>query len=175
MQKHIMEDQVDHALAQWQAECPELDLSPLAVLGRVFRLATIAMRNVDHSYRAHGLQQGEFDVLATLYRYGTPYALNPQRLAEALLLSSGAMTNRLDRLQSAGLLTRRPNLDDRRSVIVALTEEGLRVVKQALPGYMSELERLLKPLAAAERTQLAALLKTLLISHDVKASTGAER
>ncbi len=170
-----MEDQIDQALAQWRAECPEVDVSSISVLGRVFRLATVAMRNVEHSYRAHGLQQGEFDVLATLFRSGSPYALNPQRLTQALLLSPGAMTNRIDHLQSTGLLTRRPNPNDRRSIIVSLTNEGLRVVKQALPIYLDALDRLLQPLAAAECEQLAALLKTLLLSLDIKTSAGAKR
>lgn len=167
-----MEDQIGLALAQWEAQYPEVNVTSIAVLGRVFQLATVAMRTIDHTYHAHGLQQGEFDVLAVLYRSGSPYALKPRRLTEALPLSPSAITNRVDRLQRAGLITRRPNLTDGRSMLVSLTPEGLHVVKKALPLYIAELERLLQPLSPSERQQLAILLKKLLIPLTMTASTG---
>ncbi|MGV2862062.1 MarR family winged helix-turn-helix transcriptional regulator [Achromobacter sp. AGC39] len=144
----------------------------MAVVTRVFRLNAFATRNVNRSFRRHNLHQGEFDVLATLYRTGAPHAMNPQKLVEALLLTSGAMTNRLDRLEQAGLLVRNPNPDDRRGVIVSLTPDGLRVIKQVLKDYLKDLGELLDPLTPAERKQLAGLLKKLLIKHDQETPGG---
>ncbi|HCQ45386.1 MAG TPA: MarR family transcriptional regulator [Achromobacter sp.] len=165
-------DLVDLVISQWTTECPHQDFAAMAVVTRVFRLNAFATRNVNRSFRRHHLHQGEFDVLATLYRTGAPHALNPQKLVEALLLTSGAMTNRLDRLEQAGLLVRNPNPDDRRGIIVSLTPDGLRVIKQVLKDYLKDLGELLDPLSAAERKQLAGLLKKLLIKHDQETPGG---
>ncbi|MDH0740312.1 MarR family winged helix-turn-helix transcriptional regulator [Achromobacter spanius] len=159
-------DLVDLVISQWSTECPTQDFAPMAVITRVFRLNAFATRNVNRSFRRHNLHQGEFDVLATLYRTGAPHAMNPQKLVDALLLTSGAMTNRLDRLEQAGLLVRNPNPDDRRGIIVSLTTEGLRVIKLVLKDYLKDLGELLDPLSVAERKQLAGLLKKLLLKHD---------
>ncbi|MCD0501796.1 MarR family winged helix-turn-helix transcriptional regulator [Bordetella petrii] len=161
-----MRDHVDFVISQWHEQCPDLDVAPMAVFSRLFRLHTLAVREVDATFRKHDLHQGEFDVLATLYRAGPPHALNPQALVSALLLSSGAMTNRLDRLETAGLLVREPNPGDRRSVVVSLTPPGLRLIKAALGDYLQELEQLLAPLPAADRKRLALLLRRLLSAHD---------
>ena len=138
----------------------------MSVVARLFRLNAFAARNVNRTFRQYNLHQGEFDVLATLYRTGAPHAMNPQKLVEALLLTSGAMTNRLDRLEQAGLLVRNPNPEDRRGVIVSLTAEGLRVIKVVLKEYLADLNEFLEPLSAAERRQLAGLLKKLLVKQD---------
>ncbi|KGE00436.1 MarR family transcriptional regulator [Achromobacter sp. RTa] len=167
-------DLVDLVISQWTAECPSQDFSPMAVITRVFRLNALATRNVNRSFRHHTLHQGEFDVLATLYRSGPPYALNPQKLVAALLLTSGAMTNRLDRLEQAGLLMRSPNPDDRRGVIVSLTAEGLRIVKAVLKDYLKDLNELLDPLSASERKQLAGLLKKMLVRLDQETPGGID-
>jgi DNA-binding MarR family transcriptional regulator len=167
-----MNDLVDLVVSQWNKECPAQDFAAMSVVARVFRLNAFATRNVNRSFRRHQLHQGEFDVLATLYRSGAPHAMNPQKLVDALLLTSGAMTNRLDRLEQAGLLVRSPNPDDRRGVIVSLTAEGLRVIKQVLKDYLKDLNELLEPLTAAERRQLAGLLKKLLIKHDQETPGG---
>ncbi len=161
-----MNDLVDHVIAQWTKECPAQDFAPMSVAARLFRLNAFAARNVNRGFRRHNLHQGEFDVLATLYRSGAPHAMNPQKLVQALLLTSGAMTNRLDRLEHAGLLVRAPNPEDRRGVIVSLTAEGLRVIKVVLKEYLKDLNELLEPLSAAERRQLAGLLKKLLLKQD---------
>ncbi|MFY0477307.1 MarR family winged helix-turn-helix transcriptional regulator [Achromobacter marplatensis] len=161
-----MNDLVDQVISQWNAECPNLDFGAMTVVARVFRLNAFAARNVNRSFRRYNLHQGEFDVLATLYRTGAPHAMNPQRLVDALLLTSGAMTNRIDRLEQAGLLVRTPNPDDRRGIIVSLTTEGLRVIKLVLKDYLKDLNDLLDPLSPAERKQMAGLLKKLLIKHD---------
>jgi len=168
----MAQDHVDFVLAQWTRERPDLDVSPMAVFGRIFRLTTLVMRDVEHTFRQHGIQQGEFDLLATLYRAGPPYALSPQQLVDALLLSSGAMTHRLDRLEQAGLVSRRPNPDDRRGVIVSLTEPGRATIGQAVQTYMAQLEAALAPLPPADRKRLATLLHRLLADHD-NAAPGA--
>lgn len=161
-----MNDLVDLVISQWTKECPSQDFAAMSVVARLFRLNAFAARNVNRTFRQYSLHQGEFDVLATLYRSGAPHAMNPQKLVEALLLTSGAMTNRLDRLEQAGLLVRNPNPDDRRGVIVSLTAEGLRVIKLVLKEYLKDLNELLDPLSAAERRQLAGLLKKLLLKQD---------
>lgn len=165
-------DLVDLVISQWSTECPTQDFAAMAVITRVFRLNAFATRNVNRSFRRHNLHQGEFDVLATLYRTGAPHAMNPQKLVDALLLTSGAMTNRLDRLEQAGLLVRNPNPDDRRGIIVSLTAEGLRVIKLVLKDYLTDLGELLDPLSVAERKQLAGLLKKLLLKHDQETPGG---
>jgi DNA-binding MarR family transcriptional regulator len=141
-------------------------MSAMAIMARLFRFNTLASRNIEQTFRQYGLHQGEFDVLATLYHAGKPYALTPKKLVTALLLSSGAMTNRLDRLEQAGLLARTPSPDDRRSIIVSLTAQGLNRVQEALDQYLTELEALLAPLSPAQRKQMTALLKRLLTAHD---------
>lgn len=167
-----MQDHVDFVLAQWARERPDLDVSSMAVLSRVFRLNTLAMRDVERTFRRHGIQQGEFDLLATLYRSGAPHSLSPQQLVDALLLSSGAMTNRLDRLEQAGLVTRRPNPDDRRGIIVSLTAQGRAVLRKALDDYLAQLDALLAPLSRSDRARLSTLLRRLLAGHD-RAAPGA--
>lgn len=167
-----MNDLVDQVISQWSNECPSQDFAAMSVIARVFRLNAFATRNVNRGFRRHQLHQGEFDVLATLYRSGAPHAMNPQKLVEALLLTSGAMTNRLDRLEQAGLLTRTPNPEDRRGIIVTLTAEGLRVIKLVLKDYLKDLNELLEPLSPPERRQLAGLLKKLLIRHDQETPGG---
>jgi DNA-binding MarR family transcriptional regulator len=160
-------------MAQWEKECPSTNVAAMAVVSRLFRLATIAAHDADRAFKPHGLNLGTFDVLTALYRSGTPYALNPQRLIDALLLSSGAMTHRLDLLEAAELIERRPNPQDRRGVVVSLTPAGLVTIKQALADYLGVLERLLASLADPDRRQLAQLLKQMLTDHDHEKRGGA--
>ncbi|AZY49859.1 MarR family winged helix-turn-helix transcriptional regulator [Bordetella avium] len=167
-----MKDHVDFVLSQWADERPDLDVSPMAVCARLFRVNVLATRNAERAFRAHGLHQGEFDLLATLARSGPPYALCPQQLICALLLSSGAMTHRLDRLEAAGFVERSPNPNDRRGVIVSLTDLGQHTLQQVMADYLAELNHTLAPLNPAERRQLASLLKRLLIEHDQQAPGG---
>jgi DNA-binding MarR family transcriptional regulator len=169
-----LRDHVDFVMDQWRKECPELDVSSMAVSSRVFRLSTLAAHDVERRYKTHGLNHGEFDVLATLYRSGPPYALNPQRLIGAMLLSSGAMTHRLDRLEAGKFIERRANPEDRRSVLVSLTAAGLATIKRALADYVDDLDRLLLPLEAGERATLAGLLRKLLAGHDSQQRGGLQ-
>jgi DNA-binding MarR family transcriptional regulator len=161
-------------MAQWQKECPEVDVSSMAVISRLFRLATIAAHEVERGFKAHGLNHGAFDVLATLYRSGAPYALNPQRLIGTLLLSSGAMTHRLDQLEAGRFIERRANPEDRRGVLVSLTPAGLATIKRALADYVQNLDRLLLPLDADGRAAMAGLLRQLLAGHDSQQRGGLQ-
>ncbi|WP_094854785.1 MarR family winged helix-turn-helix transcriptional regulator [Bordetella genomosp. 10] len=165
-------DYVDHILSQWRAARPDLPIAPMAIFSRLFRLQAVASRDIDRSLRPLGVNPGEFDVIATLTRHGPPHALSPQQLAESMLLSSGAMTNRLDRLEQAGLVARQPNPDDRRGVIVTLTPLGRQTADAVLRTYLDILDRMLAPLAPDRRDLLAGLLRDLLLAHDRHAPGG---
>ena len=155
-------DHVDLVLAQWHAVSPDVDVSPMAVFTRLYRLSKYLNRNVAAVFRRHGLHDGEFDLLATLYRSGQSEGLTPNALRRAAVLSSGAMTNRLDRLESAGLILRVANPDDRRSLLIRLSEKGQALLLGCLDEYLSALHQLQAPLDEAQRLQLAQALRTLL-------------
>src|SRR5262245_1064940 len=126
------QDFVDDLVAQWKRERPDLDLSAVATVGRIARLHSYLLRAVESSFAEHGLQVGEFDVLAALRRAGAPYAIKPSVLARIMLLSPAGMTSRLDRLEALGLVERRPDPDDRRSSAVVLTPKGFEVIEAAM-------------------------------------------
>ncbi len=151
-------------MRQWRTQRPDLDPEPMALFGRLSRADAIANRAIDATLAGHRLNRGEFDVLATLRRSGAPYRLAAGRLASSLLLSAAAMTNRLDRLETAGLVRREPDASDRRSVQVALTEEGLARVEEAVTAHVANERRLLEGLSPQERGDLSRLLARLLHS-----------
>ncbi len=157
-----LRDEVDDLVAGWRAERPDLDLEPLQVLSRVSRLA----RHLDRARRAafavHDLEAWEFDVLSALRRHGPPYQLSPGALLRATLVTSGTMTNRIDRLAEAGLVTRHPDPADKRGVLVQLTERGRAVADAALAGLLEHERQLLSGLNPHQQEQLAGLLRTLL-------------
>lgn len=155
-------DAVDQILAQWRAERPDLDPSPMGVVGRITRAAARLEREVDSGLAAHGLATGTFDVLAALRRAGPPHRLTPTDLYRTLMLSSGSMTARLDRLEDAGLIERLPDPTDRRGVLVGLTRKGFDVVDRAVEAHLANEERLLAALGPRQREQLAGLLRRLL-------------
>jgi DNA-binding MarR family transcriptional regulator len=159
-------DEVDGIIAGWQAERPDLDVEPLQVLSRVSRLA----RHLDLARRtafaAHDLEVWEFDVLSALRRQGPPYQLSPGALLRATLVTSGTMTNRIDRLADAGLVGRYPDPTDKRGVLVQLTDQGKRAVDAALADLLAREHELLGGLSPAQRTELAGLLRTLLSPFD---------
>ena len=159
-------DGVALILEQWAQERPDLDASPIGVIGRIFRLSSIFQREVQEVFSSFGLHRGEFDVLATLRRTGEPYRLNPSELSNALMVSSGGMTNRLDRLEKAGLIARRPDPNDRRGSQVGLTEEGLRLVNEVVTEHVNNEHRLLGALSETERDALADLLRELLLASE---------
>lgn len=155
-------DHTDRIVEQWRRERPDLDVSPLAVFGRLLRAAHLADRELSRGLEGHGLQPGWFDVLAALRRAGRPYALNPTDLMAATMLSSGGITKRLDRLSAAGLIERRPDPADRRGTLVRLTRKGRSVIDRALEAHLANEERLLLALAPADRRRLDHLLRRLL-------------
>jgi DNA-binding MarR family transcriptional regulator len=161
-----LRDEVDGLVAGWQAERPDLDVEPLHVLSRVSRLARHLDRARTAAFAAHGLQTWEFDVLSALRRQGAPYQLSPGALLRATLVTSGTMTNRIDRLASAGLVSRRPDPADKRGVLVALTDRGRAAVDAALADLLTYERQLLTGLDGGQRRELAALLRILLAPFD---------
>ncbi|MFM4963085.1 MarR family winged helix-turn-helix transcriptional regulator [Aeromonas bivalvium] len=157
-------DHVDLLLAQWARQRPDLDCSPMGVLGRVARMAVIAGREVSEELKGCGLLGSDFDILATLRRAGEP--LTPTALYQSAMLSSGAMTARLDKLEQRGLIVRQAAPDDRRSLLVCLTEPGRELVDHAVERHVANERRLLAPLTQAEQGQLAALLKRWLLENE---------
>lgn len=157
-----MEDEVDRIAAAWQRERPELDVAPMQVLSRVTRLARRLETVRKDAFAAHGLQAWEFDVLAALRRAGEPHALSPGQLSTGTLVTSGTMTNRVDRLIERGFVTREPAFDDRRSVLVRLTEEGRSAVDGAFAELLTRETELLAPINATTRRDVAATLRQLL-------------
>jgi DNA-binding MarR family transcriptional regulator len=157
-------DHVDRLLDQWAAVRPDLDASPVAVVGRLFRASRFLEAELSTAFSEFGLNRGEFDVLASLFRAGPPHRLTPTALSEALLLSNGAMTNRVDRLERADLVARRPDPADRRGVLVEVTTEGMVVVERAVVAALEKEAELLAGLTPAQRATLASLLKRLLRS-----------
>jgi DNA-binding MarR family transcriptional regulator len=155
-------DFIDELTSAWGSERPDLDLSAMATIGRLARLHAHLLRSVEASLAEHGLQVGEFDVLAALRRQGPPYAMTPTRLARTLMLSPAGMTGRLDRLEAAGLVERRASPGDRRSVTITLTDTGRARVDAAVTDHVATEARALAPLSAAERRTLDRLLRALL-------------
>ena len=156
-------DRADVAIDQWARERPDLPSLPMAVFGRLTEAAERVLRvHLNPLFADAGLQPGEFDVLATLRRSGDPYMLSPTRLYEAAMISSGGMTDRLDRLERAGLVERRPDPQDRRGKLIALTASGRRVIDDTITRHVANEERLLSVLTTAEQEKLNALLRKLI-------------
>src|SRR5512144_2192896 len=144
-----MRDEVDRLVEAWQRERPDLDVAPMQVLSRVSRLSHHLDRARRESFHEHGLEPWEFDVLAALRRAGTPYELSPGRLLKETLVTSGTMTNRVDRLVARGLVERLPDPHDRRGVLVRLTGSGRAKVDGALSALLDRERELLGGLDAA--------------------------
>lgn len=159
-------DEVDRLVSAWQRERPDLDAAPMQVLSRVTRLA----RHLDlarrQAFLAHRLETWEFDVLSALRRAGPPYELSPGRLLRETMVTSGTMTNRVDRLVAKRLVERLPDPADRRGVIVRLTDAGRQRVDAALDGLLEHERLLLAGLTGEERRQLADLLRTIVSRFD---------
>lgn len=159
-------DEVDRIVAAWRRERPDLDVAPLEVLSRVSRLA----RHLDRARRAafarHGLEPWEFDVLSALRRAGDPYQLSPGKLMTQTLVTSGTMTNRIDRLVSKGCVERHPAPSDRRGVLVRLTPAGRNLVDAALADLLKRERELLAGLGDADSARLADLLRVLVEPFD---------
>jgi DNA-binding MarR family transcriptional regulator len=159
-------DRVDEILRQWRRERPDLDVAPMGLIGRLNRLARQLSREMEQTFRAHGLNAASFDVLATLRRSGPPYALSPGRLMATMMITSGTMTNRIDQLERAGLVARTANPDDARSFIVSLTEAGFAAIDAAVTDHVATQARLVARLPEADRPLLDRLLRRYLLTFE---------
>ena len=165
-------DHIDQILAQWRRERPDLDVAPMGLLGRLFRVVQLADATLTESLvDRYGLQPGWFDLLAALRRAGAPYELNPTQLMRATMLSSGGMTKRLDRMAEAGLVERRADPADRRGTLVRLTRRGRSTIDKAVAAHLANEDRLLRSLSAADRRALDQLLRTLLADLEAPGSS----
>ena len=162
----IVRDEVDELLESWGRERGDLDLAPVAVFSRVSRLARRLELARRDAFAAHGIEQWEFDVLAALRRAGPPNQLSPGQLLRETLVTSGTMTNRVDRLSARGFVERSPDPNDRRGVIVALTEAGREAVDGAMADLLARERDLLAQIPERDRQTLSALLRTLLEPFD---------
>jgi DNA-binding MarR family transcriptional regulator len=156
-----VKDGVDVILEQWRRERPDLDPSPIGVIGRISRLARELEQRLEPVYREHGLEAGWHDVLATLRRSGPPYRLRPSEFTGALMLTSSGTTKRLDRLEQAGLITREPDPRDRRGILITLTPKGIELIDALTAAHLENERRVLAALSAAEQDRLAGLLRKL--------------
>ncbi|QNP60402.1 MarR family winged helix-turn-helix transcriptional regulator [Paenacidovorax monticola] len=151
-------DAVDAILAQWRRERPDLDTGPMGPIGRLKRCAALMERRLETTFARFGLSFWEFDMLATLRRSGAPYRLAPTALFSTLMVTSGTMTHRLQKLEASGWVERLPNPDDARSLLVQLTPEGLALIDRAVEAHVENEHAILAPLKAAD---LAALDRRL--------------
>lgn len=158
-------DAIDKIVEQWARERPDLDVSSTHVLQRVTRLYLLQSTSFAQVFEPFGLTFGEYEVLAALMRSGPPYRLKPVDLIASLVLSSGAMTNRIDRVEALGLVERLRDPNDRRGVLVSLTDRGRELASRAVEAHLANEERLLGALDPAERSQLSGLLRKLLTSE----------
>lgn len=159
-----MADHVDRILEQWNTQRPDLDASPMAVIGRLSRLSLLVDGELRRTFAEHGLDRPSFDVLATLRRSNAEHCLTPAELMRSSMVTSGAITQRLDRLEARGLVSRAPSQTDGRGVQVTLTKAGLTLIDEALPDHIATENRLLEALSSEERDALVDTLRTLLES-----------
>ena len=158
-----MPDRASRAAAQWAVQRPELDMLPMEVLGRLNEASQLVVRERQTPlFARYGLQHGAFDALATLRRSGAPEGLTPTALFEAAMMSSGGMTARIDRLEKAGLVERRPHPTDRRATLVRLTDKGFDLIETIMPEHEEAARDILTPLSLDEQKTLNALLARLI-------------
>ena len=160
-------DDVDRIVSAWLQQRPDLDISPLEVLSRVTRIAKHLERVRKATFDSHKIEVWEFDVLAALRRSGEPYALSPTTLMADTMVTSGAMTNRINRLATRGLVKRRSNPMDGRRVVVALTAAGKRLVDETFADFIERESEVLQGMSAADRKHLATLLRQLSITIEL--------
>lgn len=159
-----LQDATDGFIDQWHQRRPDLDTGPMAVVGRLHRLAAILDVGLQPVFAEFGLSANDFDVLATLRRWGQP--MGPGELARSVLVASGTVTKRLDRLERRGLVVRSPSPEDGRGRLVELTPDGLALTDEIAAKHWANEDRLIGVLDASEREQLAGLLRKLLVVHE---------
>ena len=162
-------DYIDTYIAEWRRERPDLDATPMGIIARIGRLSRLFDAALLVVFSKYGVTSGEFEVLTALRRAGRPYQLSPSELARAMLLSAGAMTNRIDRLVEAGLVERTADPADRRGSPVHLSTAGLTLVDRAIADHFANEQRLLERLTPDEQDELGRLLRTLLRSFEQRA------
>ncbi|MFD9723993.1 MarR family winged helix-turn-helix transcriptional regulator [Streptomyces sp. NPDC059072] len=155
-------DAVDAIAAQWHVVRPDLNTEPMEVFGRIYRIARAMGDEMERAYARFGISRGEFDVVATLRRSGEPYTLSPRQLSATLMLTTGGMTGRLDKLEKAGLLSRRPDPHDRRGLQVTITDRGLALIDEAVTAGLAVQRAALTGLTDEEAEVLSGLLRKLL-------------
>ncbi len=160
------QDHVSRIAAQWAHELPDLALSGLPVIARARRVTLLSRKRIEAVFARHGIDTGEFDVIATLRRTGSPYALRPTELFRMMMISSGGLTDRLIRLEERGLIRRRASREDRRSLLVELTEKGRALAEAAFREDMAVEDAIVAALTPAERATLAGLLAKLAASME---------
>jgi DNA-binding MarR family transcriptional regulator len=163
-------DHVDEILLQWQRERPDLDVGPMGLIGRLGRIVHYLTREMEKTFAAFGLTGASFDVLATLRRSGSPYSLSPGDLLATMMITSGTLTNRIDQLEKAGLVTRAQSPEDRRVVIISLTPTGLATVEAAVTAHVETQKRLVSVLSDEERALLDVQLRAFLAGIAARAS-----
>jgi DNA-binding MarR family transcriptional regulator len=163
-----MRDEVDRLIEAWRRERPDLDVAPMEVLSRVSRLARHLDRARSQAFETHGLESWEFDVLAALRRAGAPYQLSPGRLLKETLVTSGTMTNRVDRLAARGLVERLPDPADRRGVLVQLTDSGRDSVDAAMADLLAHERNLLGSISERDQAKIARVLRELVGPFDLE-------
>ncbi|WP_394250183.1 MarR family winged helix-turn-helix transcriptional regulator [Vibrio profundi] len=159
-------DAIDRVVEQWAKEKPELETEPMAMMGRIMRIAKYMETEVADLHKKYDMKLGEFDVLATLRRSGKPFRLTPSELIESMMLTSGAMTNRLDKLEAKGLIVRAHSKEDRRSVTVELTKDGLVLIDQMMAEHVETQKKLVKSLSSSQKKNTNQLLKTWLSAYE---------
>ncbi len=173
--KFAASDGVDEILQQWARERPDLDTSPMAIIGRISRIEKKVDPLLASVFRKFGLERWSFDVLATLRRSGYPYELTPTQLFSSLMLTSGAITHRSDELVRAGLVQRKPDPDDRRGVRVKLTDLGLAKINEAVTAHVENERKMLRHLSRPERSLLISLLRRFLWGLEVSGEGPSRR
>lgn len=161
-------DSIEGLLAEWHRERPDLDPSPFGIFGRIWRLSASVLGNAEAWLTPLGLTFESFSVIVTLRRSGAPYELNPTALYRESLLSSGAITNRIDRVEAQGLVKRLPDPNDRRGTIVRLTPKGRALADKAIKLHFAALAEILSDLDRGERDQLGKLLSRLLMTVEAR-------
>lgn len=158
---HMATDHVDEIISQWQRERPDVDVAGMAIIGRISRLERMIRPRLNEAFVRHDLESWEFDVLSTLRRSGDPYRMTAGQLFESMMITSGTMTNRIDRLENRGFLRRSKDPDDGRLVLVTLTEDGLDRIDAALEDHAANELSLIEPLKESDRALLVDLLRSL--------------
>lgn len=155
-------DSVDLILNQWKQQKPDMDVSPMGIIGRISRMERLLDVRLSATFRTFGLERWSFDVLAALRRSGKPYRLTPSKLFKSLMITSGAMTHRIDCLEKAGLVERHEDPTDRRGTLVGLTPKGEALIDRAVVAHVRNEADMIETLETREREQLANLLRKLL-------------